>query len=193
MKKLRYLFFIFSLVFAESGAYDNGTSTGKGKFQLDITWNPFNSFDFGQTYFVMSYGLNKSIDLHGYISNHNDEFSTHYVGIFYQFINEEKIHLATAVGIRSLPRGEFDVFAPQMLYTYQLNKKYFAGGSIVNIRGDNLNQNKGTTIDIGLFRKYDIKSNLIENISLGISAFHPTTWKPNSYFLPAYSIDIKFK
>ena len=193
MKKLTYLFFILSLVFAESGAYDNGTSTGKGRFQLDITLNPFNSFDFGQTYFVLSYGLNRTIDLHGYISNHNDEFSTQYVGIFYQFINKNKIDLATAVGMRSLPNGKFDIFFPQLLYTYQLNNDFYLGGSIVNIRGKNLIHNYGTTLDFGLFKKYKITSNLIEDISIGISAFHPTTWKPNSYFLPAYSIDIKFK
>ena len=34
---------------------------------------------------------------------------------------------------------------------------------------------------------------LIESISIGVGVFHPTTWKPKQYFLPTYSIDIKFK
>ena len=83
-----------------SGGYDNGTATGKGKFQLDLTWNPFDRFDFGQTYGVLSYGFTNRFDLHGYISRHTGPYYTWYGGIFYQFYKSKRIDLASAVGIR---------------------------------------------------------------------------------------------
>ena len=48
---LIYLLFFTSFAMC-SGAFDNGTATGKGKFKLDLTWNPFNKLINGQSYAV---------------------------------------------------------------------------------------------------------------------------------------------
>ena len=82
-----------------SGGYDNGTATGKGKFQLDLTWNPFDNIKWGQTYAVMSYGITNRLDVHGYISHHVENYQTWYGGIFYQFIDTKRLDIATAIGI----------------------------------------------------------------------------------------------
>ena len=47
----------FSNMVHGSGAFDHGTSTGKGKIQIDLTWNPFNYFKNGQSYIMMGYGI----------------------------------------------------------------------------------------------------------------------------------------
>ena len=176
-----------------SGGYDNGTATGKGKFKLDLTWNPFDRFDFGQTYAVMSYGITNRLDVHGYISHHTDNYQTWYGGIFYQFLNTKWLDLATAVGIRRRFDGEFThVFAPQLLYTTYFTEKLYLGGSIVDVRDQNSNSRYGTAIDLGVFFQLSYKSKKIDEISIGIGGFHPATWKPNTFFLPTYSIDITF-
>ena len=46
-RNLTYMILFLSIVFA-SGGYDHGSSTGKGKFQIDLTWNPFNKINYGQ-------------------------------------------------------------------------------------------------------------------------------------------------
>jgi hypothetical protein len=51
----------------------------------------------------------------------------------------------------------------------------------------------GVAVDVGLFYRLKYKSQRIESISIGIGGFHPATWKPDTYFLPTYSIDIKFR
>ena len=189
--------FIFLLIAATtlfaSGGYDNGTSTGKGKFQLDLTWNPLNKIDFGQTYFVMSYGLTNKLDVHGYISNHADNYQTWYGGIFYQFFRSKKLHLATAIGIRKrFNRNRIDVFTPQLLYTVNLTDRIYIGGSFVDVRSQNLDNKYGTSIDIGVFYRLKYQTKNIESISISFGGFHPATWNPGTFFLPTYSIDIKF-
>ena len=47
ISKFIYFILFTSQLFA-SGAYDNGTSTGKGKFKFDLTWNPFDLIDYAQ-------------------------------------------------------------------------------------------------------------------------------------------------
>ena len=73
-----------------SGAYENGTSSGKGNLQIDITWNPFNIIEQGQSYIVAGYGLNNKFDIHGYISDHPEKFYSYYYGLYYQFIRSER-------------------------------------------------------------------------------------------------------
>ena len=178
-----------------SGGYDNGTATGKGKFRLDLTWNPFNYFDFGQTYAVGSYGITNYFDIHGYISDHQGKSQSWYGGIFYQFLNRNKIHLATAIGIRGYFGGESkkQLFLPQLLYCAFINDRIFIGGSFVNVRGWNLSTKYGTSIDLGLFFNLKYSTKNIEKISLGLGGFHPATWKPDKFFLPTYSININFR
>ena len=191
--KLICLLLFFSVLFG-SGGFDNGTATGRGKFQLDLTWNPFDKIEFGQTYAVVSYGITNRFDLHGYISRHHGSFYTWYGGLFYQFYKSDKIDLATAVGIRK----RFDetwthIFSPQLLYTGKITDKISIGGSVVNVRNYESSENYGLTFDIAFAYKTSIQSEIIESISIGIGGFHPATWKPDTYFLPTYSIDIKFR
>ena len=82
--KLICLLLFFSVLFG-SGGFDNGTATGRGKLQLDLTWNPFDKIEFGQTYVIGSYGITDRFDFHGYISRHPEHYYTWYGGLFYQF------------------------------------------------------------------------------------------------------------
>jgi len=176
-----------------SGGFDNGTSTGKGKFQLDLTWNPWNKFDFGQSYAVISYGLTSKFDIHSYISYHADSNITFYGGLFYQFLDRKKLHLATAIGVRKNMDYDWNhLFLPQLLFTSFINEKYSIGGSFVNVNNLTTNYNYGIAMDLSFFYKTKIKTKAIESVSIGLGIFHPTTWEPKNYFLPTYSIDIKF-
>ena len=177
-----------------SGGYDNGTATGKGKFQFDLTWNPFDRFDFGQTYAVMSYGITNKFDVHGYISHHSIGYQTWYGGIFYQFLNLKHLHLATAMGIRRRSDTNLSqIFAPQLLYTTLINERLYIGGSLVDVRDQSSYVRDGVAVDISIFYKLQFETKLIESISIGVGGFHPATWTPSTYFLPTYSIDFKFK
>ena len=195
IKKLTYSLYFLSIIFAaESGGFDNGTSTGKGKFQLDLTWNPFDKYEFGQSYAVISYGINDNFDIHGYISEHPENYNTYYIGLFYQFYRSEKLDLSTAIGIRKKTDEKWNhMFFPQLLYTRIINKKFYIGGSFVNIYDYDSKFDYGLALDVALFYRLNIKSSFINNISIGLGGFHPTTWEPKTFFLPTYSIDIKFK
>jgi len=192
-RKLIYLLLFFSVLFGSAG-FDNGTATGRGKFQFDLTWNPFDKIEFGQTYGVVSYGITNRFDLHGYISRHSGPFYTWYGGLFYQFYKSKRVDLATAIGIRK----RFDetwthIFSPQLLYTGKITEKISIGGSIVNIYNYNSKENYGLTFDIAFGYKIPIQSKKIESISINFGGFHPATWTPNTFFIPTYSMDFKFK
>ena len=192
--KIKILLLLLPICLIASGGYDNGTATGKEQFQIDLTWNPFDRIDFGQTYIVMSYGVSHRLDIHGYISHHTGGYQTWYGGIFYQFLKTQRMDLATAVGIRRrFDENWTHIFAPQLLYTIHLNDRLNFGGSLVEVRGQNPEGRIGTAVDVGLFYRFKYKSQKIESISIGIGGFHPATWKPDTYFLPTYSIDIKFR
>jgi len=191
--KLIYLILFTEIVFG-SGGYEIGTATGKGKFQLDLTWNPFGKFKYGQTYVVMNYGITKRFDIHGYISQHPGDYRTWYLGLFYQFLNMKKLHLATAVGVRRrFDKGWTNIFAPQLLYTGLITERLYLGGSFVDVRNQSFDFSYGVAIDIGVFYKLKFETKLIESISIGMGGFHPATWNPSTYFLPTYSLDVKFK
>ena len=206
--KIKIFLLLLPICLTASGGYDNGTATGKGQFQIDLTWNPFNQIHFGQTYIVMSYGLSHRLDIHGYISHHPQGYKTWYGGVFYQFLKTQKMDLATAVGVRRRFNENWThIFAPQLLYTIHLNDRLNFGGSVVDVMetlSDKSTRDKdtstglvqekfGVAVDVGLFYKLKYKSQNIESISIGIGGFHPATWKPDTYFLPTYSIDIKFR
>lgn len=204
MKYFKYFAPIIILIYTtdqlhSSGGYDHGTATGKGKLELDFTWNPFDYFEDGQSYIVLGYGLTNRLDIHGYLSHHPDGTNNYYYGIFYQFINLKHLDLATAGGIRAYTNTTTKhMFLPQLLYNIKLTKGYTVGGSLVNIRtlvNDNPG-NLGITLDIALFiplTKYLFKNNKVEEMKLGLGAFRPVLWKPKSGdFYPTYSLDIKF-
>ena len=191
--KLILLIVFINIVFA-SGAYDNGTSTGKGQFQIDFTWNPFDRFYFGQSYAVISYGLTQNLDLHGYISHHPENYQSWYGGLFYQFLDLKRLHLATALGIRRRFDKEWThLFAPQLLYTGFITERLYFGGSFVSVKKIDKMKSLGTAVDVGVFYQLEFETKFIESISIGFGGFHPATWAPSTYFLPTYSVDFKFK
>jgi hypothetical protein len=190
-----------------SGGYDHGTSTGKGKLQIDLTWNPFNYFENGQSYIVIGYGITKRLDIHGYYCDHGNYHNgvdSYYYGIFYQFLDSKYLDLATAFGKRKmmdLDYGHF--FFPQLLYNVKLYNGFSLGGSFVNIKNDTVSLLKKTktdwsTIDIAFFiplTRYFKKSRTIEEVKIGIGTFRTGLGNDitPSLFMPTYSIDIKFK
>jgi len=176
-----------------SGGYDNGTSNGKGKFKIDLTWNPLNKLEFGQSYAILSYGLTNKLDIHGYISHHPGNYNTWYGGIFYQFLDTKRLHLATAVGIRQRSNKNWKhIFLPQLLYTVNITDKLYFGGSFVEVRDLKSFNKYGLAIDIAMFYQLKYNSKIIESISIGIGGFHPATWTPDKFFVPTYSVDFHF-
>ena len=211
MSKTIRLFIIFFILFVSmvlaSGGYDHGTSTGKGKLQIDLTWNPFNYFENGQSYIVIGYGITKRLDIHGYYCDHGNYHNgvdSYYYGIFYQFLDSKYLDLATAIGKRKMMDLEYGhFFFPQLLYNVKLYNGFSLGGSFVNIKKDTESLLKKTktdwsTIDIAFFiplTKYFNKSRIIEKVNIGIGTFRTGVGNnmPPSHFMPTYSIDIKFK
>ena len=192
------IFFVLFISSAwASGGYDHGTATGKGKFQIDLTWNPQDRLKYGQTYAVIGFGITNRLDLHGYVAHHTEGFETWYAGFFYQFLDRKRLDLATAIGIRRrFDENWTHMFFPQLLYTIYASENIYLGGSIVNLKNGMFwksGKSMGVAIDFALFFKIQYQSNLIENIAVGFGGFRPATFKPDSYFLPTYSIDIKFK
>tara|TARA_B100001971_G_C17978133_1_gene425886 strand:+ start:62 stop:676 length:615 start_codon:yes stop_codon:yes gene_type:complete len=200
---VKQYFIILSLAVAPlfpSGGYDHGTSTGKGLWELDFTWNPFNLFEQGQSYIVFGYGITERMDLHGYYSVHAEGFQTYYAGLFFQFLRSEKVDLATAAGMR-INRGNNnnDLFFPQLLYTIKLKDGYSVGGSFVNIM-DNVHQpfkSMPLAIDVTFFIplcRYLSLPNTVKDLKLGVGLFNPVTNNAvdPGQFIPTYSIDIKF-
>ncbi len=196
-----YLNFLFNLpsnILIASGAYDNGTATGKGKLSLDLTWNPFNYFQEGQSYIVLGYGISNKLDVHGYYSKPAKGSSNYYIGLYYQFFDNKLLDLSSAIGIRNyIPSSTTHLFAPQLLYTFYIYKDFRLGGSLVSIREIDKNKLVGTTYDTGLIiplinnRKSASK---IESIDFSIGFFRPISWKPKrKKWHPTYSIDIKLK
>lgn len=193
-KIILIIIFLLPYLTMASGGYDNGTATGKGKFQLDLTWNPFDKIESGQTYAVISYGITNRLDLHGYISHHIDSYQTVYGGLFYQFLDTKRLDIATAIGIRKRSDKNWtDLFMPQLLYTVHITDRSYLGGSFVNITSKKSETKNGTAIDVGIFYKLKYETKRIESIAIGVGGFHPATWQPDSFFLPTYSIDIKFR
>ena len=199
------IYFLFGFLIA-SGAYDNGTSTGKGKIQIDLTLNPFNYFEYGQSYIIVSYGFSEKFDLHAYYCDHGNYrngVNSYYYGLFYQFLDTKYLDLSTAIGTRKMDHLNYNhIFFPQILYNLKLKNYYTIGGSVVSVIDSRdpilgKSSNNWVTVDIALFipiTKYFSKIKQINEIKLGLGTFLPGFDK--DYFpkamLPTYSIDIKF-
>tara|TARA_Y100001960_G_C14393117_1_gene689680 strand:- start:61 stop:690 length:630 start_codon:yes stop_codon:yes gene_type:complete len=203
MKERIYIFYfsLLSILLTHnvnaSGGYDNGTSIGKKNIGLDLTWNPFNYWEKGQSYAVISYGFTQNLDIHFYYSSPVKGSDNYYMGIFYQFIDNKQFDLATSIGTRRyIPRQDQHLFFPQILYTLYIANGFRIGGSFVSIKNISNNYKYiGTTADIALiipiFNSNEINENNI-SIDLTIGAFRPALWKPKKGFWhPTYSIDIK--
>ena len=196
-------FFIVNL--SASGGYDHGTSTGKDKIQIDLTWNPFNYFEYGQSYLVFGYGITNRIDIHGYYSDHGNfhkGVDSYYYGLFYQFMDSQYLDLATAIGRRRIKDLSYShIFFPQVLFNLKLGRDYTLGGSLVNVKADSKSplikiENKWLTFDIALFipiKKYVSEIKIIDEIKIGIGIFSNRLNKESDspIYLPTYSIDIK--
>ncbi len=177
-----------------SGAYDKGTATGKGRFELSITINPLGIVPYGQNYAVLSYGINNKIDLVTYYSSHQNGTKSQYLGAFYQFYDSKKLDLATAFGIRKKNQGKFDIFAPQLLYNYHFSNDYSIGGSVVSVIENKSYNNKGTSVDITLYKKMNsLINNKIKDAYIGFGIFKNSTTdlKKDKLYLH-YSIDFIF-
>ena len=182
-----------------SGGYDHGTSTGKGQFELDFTWNPFDIIEFGQTYIVMGYGLTDHLDIHGYYAHQTDNQDNYYYGLFYQFIDAKYLDLATAIGRRHYTISEIDdLFFPQLLYNLKIGKDLSIGGAFVKIQRitDSTLHPRGTAFDIALYIPLSNAVKLpkyIHEIKLALGVFNPGVFESDhGKFLPTYSIDITF-
>ena len=188
-----------------SGAFDHGTSTGKNKIQIDLTWNPFNYFEYGQNYVVISYGITDKLDFHAYYvdhGNYNNGVDSYYFGLFYQFIDSKYLDLASAIGRRKMKNlTYYHIFFPQLLYNFKLKNNYSIGGSIVNVKKETeylLKKNKidWLAFDIAIFIPFTqlFKENkVIEELKMGIGLFSTglNNNEIKSRLMPTYSIDIK--
>jgi len=185
-----------------SGGYDHGSATGKGQFEINLTWNPFDYFEQGQSYLVFGYGFTDRFDLHGYYSIHTEGFHTYYTGLFYQFFKSTHLDLATALGLRSNRETKLtDVFAPQLLYTVKLGSDFAIGGSFVNIV-NNLQERTNNEIRIAMdifllipLQKFFPLPQKISEMKLAIGLFNPVTNTAidKGQFIPTYSLDIKIR
>lgn len=182
------LFLSFNTTFA-SGGYDHGTPTGKGKFQLDLTWNPFNMFPGGQTYPVWGYGITDRFDFHGYYSFDANWKHQIYWGFMYCFYKSDRLDLSTAAGIRHIDRRK-DLVFPQLLYNYKFKNDFTIGGSSTVIFKDS-KKYTGTSFDIALFIPLKFISKRIswvDKLHFAIGVFKSTS----NFVYPTYSVDIKF-
>ena len=190
--KLITIILFISIIFA-SGGYDHGTSSGKGNWDISLTWNPFNYFEQGQSYVVLGYGLTKRLDIHGYYSATHNGGDNYYGGFSYQFLNTPFLDLSTAVGMRAYTHNSnLHLFLPQLLYTVRLSERIGIGGSFVDIRSQKLETSKGITSDV--FLMLNIYENEKYKINITAGGFNPVLWEPEyGDWVPTYSFDIKIK
>lgn len=198
--KFILIYLLLLTVVFPSGGYDHGTSTGKGQIEIDLTWNPFDLIDFGQTYAVIGIGLTNRLDIHGYFAHQTNDNDNYYYGLFYQFLDTKYLDLSTAIGQRRYTRSKsIDIFYPQLLYTIKFNENVNIGGAIVfvkrKINGKYIDM--GSAFDVAAYFSLKETLNLpgfIEDMKLGIGLFNPGIFEPDyGDFLPTYSIDIIFK
>lgn len=200
IRKPIYILLLFILPLLGSGGYDHGTSTGKGRLELDLTWNPFDLIEFGQSYFVFGFGITDRLDIHGYYAHQTNKQDNYYAGLFYQFLDTKYLDLATAIGIRQYTKSEaVDLFAPQLLYNIKFNEQFSIGGAFVSIYQIDEQSliKRGGAFDIALYIPLSQAVQLpksIDEIKLVLGVFNPGVFDSDyGKFLPTYSIDIMFK
>jgi hypothetical protein len=189
MKPVLLSLALFPCLAFASGGYDHGTPAGKGNLDLDFTLNPGNSFKDGQSYVVWGYGITDTLDFHGYASHEADGTNQLYIGLMYNFYSNNWLDLSTAVGFRER-ENDVDVFAPQLLYTFKLPKRFDIGGSVVYVYNLDESFGRGTTYDLFLripFPESWLPS-FMKEAKLAVGAFRNASGNTN----PTYSIDLKF-
>lgn len=184
------VFTLFAGTAFASGGYDNGTSAGQGKLDLEFTLNPGNYFEEGQSYVVWGYGLSDSLDFHGYFSNEANGTNQIYAGLMYMFFSNETVDLSTALGFRQR-KNVTDIFFPQLLYTIRLPQNFDVIGSIVNVYNLTGEHNRAEAFDVGL--RIPVPDSLtpatLRDVKLTLGAFRATG---RSDWLPTYSVDVRF-
>jgi len=204
-QKNRLYYFLISLLLfntiileklCASGAYDKGTATGKGRFELSITINPLGIIPYGQNYGVLSYGLSTKMDLVGYYSSHQNGTQSQYIGLFYQFLSTNRLDLATAIGFRNKNIGNWDIFCPQLLYTFKLANNFSIGGSLVRVLEGNTYKNRGDALDITFYSPINVIKKInpkIKEAYLGIGTFkNASAAIPKDKLYIHYSLDLIF-
>ena len=191
--KIKLLFLFLPIFLMASGGYDHGTSAGKGNWDISLTWNLLNYFEEGQSYVILGYGLTNRLDIHGYYSYTHQGNDNYYGGFSYQFYKSKRSDLSTAIGIRKyVNETKGHLFLPQLLYTIHLSQRLSVGGSLVDIRDQNLDTRKGVAKDV--FLMLNIYENEKYKIDITAGGFNPVLWEPKSGdWSPTYSIDIKVK
>ena len=160
-----------------SGAYDKGTSTGKGNLEFSITINPFNKVKYGQNYGVLSYGMTNKLDLVTFYSEHYNKTKSSYYGLLYQIYSYKKLDIGTGIGFRNIyntQKNGLDYFFPQILYNYKIINGYSVGGSIVSLVDSHSYKNKGFSVDISFYiplKKVKKLNSKIEDVFFCVGLF----------------------
>ena len=173
-----------------SGGYDNGTPAGKGNLDLDLTWNPLNMFEKGQSYVVWGYGITDKIDFHGYVSNETQTNKNQlYWGFMGNFFQNDWLDLSTAYGIRHR-EGEIHSYFPQLLYTFKMPSSYQVAGSVVNVYDHSDAENLGVTYDVALRvpLSFTWLPSTIKETKFSLGVFR----NAGGTTYPTYSVDFKF-
>lgn len=173
-----------------SGGYDNGTPAGKGNLDLDLTWNPLNMFEKGQSYVVWGYGITDKIDFHGYVSNETQTNKNQlYWGFMGNFFQNDWLDLSTAYGIRHR-EGEIHSYFPQLLYTFKMPSSYQVAGSVVNVYDHSDAENLGVTYDVALRvpLSFTWLPSMITETKFSLGVFR----NAGGTTYPTYSVDFKF-
>ncbi len=172
-----------------SGGYDHGTPAGEGNIDIDITINPGDYFEEGQSYLVWGYGITDNDDFHGYVSHEAGGTNQIYYGWMHHFFEREWLDLSTAVGLRHR-KDKTNTFLPQLLYTFKLPHGFDIGGSIVNVYNISDAENLGVAYDL-LFRipiTFDFTQQYFKSLKFTLGVFRSAGGNTH----PTYSIDMKF-
>ena len=182
--------FLTTPLLMASGGYDNGTPAGAGNVDIDITWNPFDVFDKGQSYVVWGYGLTDKVDFHGYVTHEASSKTNHiYMGFMDNVFQNKCLDLSTAYGIR-YRKDEYHSYFPQLLYTFKLPSAYELAGSVVNVYNHSKEKNLGVSCDIALRvpLRFSGLPKMIKETKFSIGAFKSASGS----IYPTYSVDFKF-
>lgn len=193
MKTIPLAFFTFLLtgsIALASGGFDNGTPAGEGKWDIDVTINPGDVIDYGQSYLVWGYGLTDTLDFHGYASHEAGGTDQIYYGLMYNFYSNDYMDLSTAAGARHR-LGITDALFPQLLFTIKLAGNFEIIGSFVNVYNTTDGYNRGLARDVGLRIPVprDFTPSYFEDIRFTIGAFNAVG---SNKWHPTYSVDFSF-
>lgn len=176
--------------------FDTGTALEKGKFQLDVCINPFESISYGQNFVFFHYGIGAAYEIHGYFSKHgtiqNWKNSTYegYCGILKQWANFEYVDLATCVGIRKVLADSVNpsLIGPGVLYTLKINPTFRIAGHLQYIGEINTKKNEIIPLNLGYTYEIGLYFMLSKQLEFAIGCFTNSEGIPR----PIYTFDYYF-